>query len=345
MPLKLVKRKGSSVWHVRGTIKGRRVEESTGARDRRLAEQYRAKREADILTEITFGRAAVATFAQAAAGYVSAGGEARYVAKLIAHFKDRALRHIDQDAAEEAIEALYPEASGATINRQVFTPMTAIMRYAAGRKWCDVPTFTRREAGQARTRWLREHEAAALIQASADHIRPMVVLMLYTGARLSEAMFLEWRNVDLSRGLVVYEDTKNGDTRGVPLHPAALAALANMPWKSGRVFRDERGLPYDEQAGPHWQIRPEWRAARKAAGLGDDVTPHILRHTWASWHYAANRDVYALMKLGGWRQISMVQRYTHLNVDDLAGSIFALPGEKSGQSALVAFKSSMKTGR
>ena len=51
MPLKLIKRAKSPNWIIRGTVRGVRVEESTGTAEKRAAEEIRAKREAEILTE------------------------------------------------------------------------------------------------------------------------------------------------------------------------------------------------------------------------------------------------------------------------------------------------------
>ena len=48
MPLRLAKRAGSSLWHLAGTVAGQRVRETTGTADRRLAEEYRARRENDL---------------------------------------------------------------------------------------------------------------------------------------------------------------------------------------------------------------------------------------------------------------------------------------------------------
>ena len=56
MPLKLVKRHG--VWHIRGTVGGTRIQESTRTADKRLAEKHRAKREAEAHTEELYGRRA-----------------------------------------------------------------------------------------------------------------------------------------------------------------------------------------------------------------------------------------------------------------------------------------------
>ena len=61
-------------------------------------------------------------------------------------------------------------------------------------------------------------------------------------------------------------------------------------------------------------------------------SPHDCRHTWATWHYAANRDLLSLMKLGGWKSEKMVLRYAHVNVAHLAKTVDALPWGKSGKT-------------
>lgn len=53
------------------------------------------------------------------------------------------------------------------------------------------------------------------------------------------------------------------------------------------------------------------------------MTPHTLRHTWATWHYAMNRDTLELMQLGGWRRPDMALRYAKLAPADLADRLFA----------------------
>ncbi len=56
---------------------------------------------------------------------------------------------------------------------------------------------------------------------------------------------------------------------------------------------------------------------RKAAGLGPDVTPYVLRHTWATWVYAQTKDELLLRTLGGWSRKDMVFHYAKLASPDL----------------------------
>ena len=160
--------------------------------------------------------------------------------------------------------------------------------------------------------------------------------MIYTGARIGEALWLDWLNVDLTRRHVVFPKTKNGDARGVPLHDRVVVALANLPHRSSKVFRRPDGLPYerpkresDTSAGS--RIKTAFAGACKRAGIAD-FSPHGCRHTWATWHYAANRDISALMRLGGWKTVSMVMRYVHANVDEHRHTIDRLPGGNLGNS-------------
>ena len=63
-----------------------------------------------------------------------------------------------------------------------------------------------------------------------------MIFLLYTGGRAGEALWLDWRDVS-ARAHVTFPKTKNGEARGVPLHPRVVAALANLPHREGEVFR------------------------------------------------------------------------------------------------------------
>ena len=166
--------------------------------------------------------------------------------------------------------------------------------------------------------------------------------MLYTGARAGEALWLDWHNVDLTRSHVTFVNTKNDESRGVPLNQRALLALANLPHREGEVFRRPDGLPYErpkrvEDTSAGSRIKKAFAGACKRAGIRD-FSPHDCRHTWATWHYAQNRDLGALMKLGGWKTIAMVMRYAHVNVGELKHTIDRLPGGNLGDLASIREK-------
>lgn len=341
MPLKLVKRHGAN-WYIRGTIRGVTVDETTGTDDKGRAEEIRIRREAEILDRSIHGVRKTATFLEASVQYLLEGGDKRFVNIVARHFGTMPLADVDQGAIDRAARVLYPNASAATRNRQVYTPISAVLHFAAKKRLCDRPVISRPKQPKGRVRWISRDEADRLIAASAPHLKPLLTFLLFTGARLSEALYLDWNHVDLSRSHVAFLDTKTNDDRGVPLHPAVVTALANLPHRTGAVFRRPDGRPYEEKDDGGGQIKTGFKGACRRAGI-DDFTPHDCRHTWATWHYAANRDLIALMKLGGWKSEKMVLRYAHINVDNLAASINAIPWGKSGEQVKIKSNSVRKS--
>jgi integrase len=345
VPLKLVRRTKSPYWYVRGTIRGINVDESTGLSDRRQAEEALALRQAEIVTQSIHGASAVRSFADAALSYMEAGGDGSHLGPLLRHFGARRLAEIGQHEIEEAAKKLKPKAAPATRNRQIFTPVSAVLHHAAAKRWCAKPVLARPKTPEGRVRWLTHAEAEKLIE-NAAHLKPLVVFLLATGARLSEALYLDWRQVELERSHVSFLNrgaggigTKNGVSRGVPLHPRALAALRDLPHRQGAVFRRHYGgtlwngkkrpvgQPYAERGGAGGgQVKTAWKNMLKRAGI-TDFSPHDCRHTWATWHYAANRDITALMQLGGWKSPAMVMRYAHVNADHLSPTIDRIWGD------------------
>ena len=86
----------------------------------------------------------------------------------------------------------------------------------------------------------------------------------------------------------------------------------NLAHRDGRVFRTPHGEYADHQRSYGGNIKTAWKGAIRRAGLAPELTPHDCRHTWASWHYALNRDLLALKAEGGWSSVTLVERYAHL---------------------------------
>jgi integrase len=332
--LKLVRRPKSPHWIIRGTVRGYRVEESTKTSNKRFAEEIRTKREVEILEASVHGRSATATFAEAALDYLENGGNRRFLEKVIKHFGTTPLAKIDQAAIETGARKLYPDAAPSTRDRQFFTPVSAVLKHAAKRGLCTAPILERPAPPSKRIRWLNEPEADRLIAATNEHLRSLVIFMLYTGARVGEALWLDWKQVDLTRRQITFVKTKNGDVRSVPLHDRAFFALANLPHREGEVFRRPDDAPYerpkrDDDTSAGSRIKKAFRGACRRAGI-EDFRVHDLRHTWATWFYQETRDLNALMALGGWRTVGMVFRYAHANVGHFKNSIDRLPGGNLG---------------
>lgn len=325
--LKLTQRNESSQWYLRGTVRGQSVYESTGTANKKAAEEIRVKREAELLEQSIHGRRVTMQFSQAALSYLEHSGDTRFMKPLLLHFGSTKLSAIGQQELDRAARTLYPDRAPSTLNRQLYTPVSAVLHHAAKRGWCEVPRLDRPSEPPGRVRWITKTEAEALLSACAPHLRPLVMFLLYTGARVGEALWLDWKMVSLERMHVSFTNTKNGTSRGVPLHPVLVGALSNVTARTGPVFKRPDGRGYspprsednsDTSAGS--RIGTAFQGAVKRAGL-TDFRPHDCRHTWATWHYQVNRDLGALQTLGGWKTLSMVMRYAHTNVDELSATI------------------------
>ena len=349
MPLTLKRRHGSPFWYIRGSVRGLIVDESTRTGDRKAAQEILALREAELLKRSVHGDSATRTFAEAVISYLEAGGEGSHLEPILKQIGRKPLAAIGQAEVEALAKKLKPNAAPATINRHIYTPVAAVLHHAARKRWCDKPVFARPKEPKGRIRWVTHDEAQRLIECAAPHLRPLVVLLFSTGARISEALYLDWRNVDLERAHVEFIDTKNGEPRGVPLHPRAIAALSALPHRQGAVFRRSLphrtasgvqkplGGPYEVRTDGGGQIKTAWAGMLRRAGISN-FTPHDCRHTWATWHYRANRDLTALMELGGWKSVAMVMRYAHVNTSHLAGTISEIWGKSGDMGTARAVK-------
>lgn len=321
MPLKLHRR--GRIWHIRGTIAGQRVRESTGLDDRKAAEAFRARREHELTMRRALGPAATRSFAEAVVAYIEAGGEARFLGPIVAHFgPDRLVADIDLDAVNRAARALYPEAAPATVNRQLITPISAVVAMHCRTTGQRPPVFPRRPEPTGRVRWLTPDEAEALLAACDARIAPVVAFLLGTGCRTGEAFALDAAQLYLVTREAWIADPKNGRPRMVRIPRRSAALLTGLPGE-GPVFRTPKGQPYALRRGRGGQMQAAFNAARDAAGLGPEVTPHVLRHTWATWFYAQTRDFGALMDLGGWQKADMANRYRKLAPADLGARLLA----------------------
>lgn len=164
MPFKHHRRKNSSNWYIRGTVRGILVDESTRTTDRDAAEEIRIKREAAVLQRSIHG-ARAGDVPRGRGCLYEAGGERRYLRPLVDYLGTTQLGQIDQAAIDAAALVLKPNASAATRNRQIHTPISAILKHAAKRKMCEFVRVDRPKQPRPRVRWLRPPEAETLIDA------------------------------------------------------------------------------------------------------------------------------------------------------------------------------------
>ncbi|MEM6617576.1 MAG: tyrosine-type recombinase/integrase [Pseudomonadota bacterium] len=333
MSFELYKRPQSPNWQVLFTTPiGRRVRRSTGTRDKAIARQAAKKFYRDECERDLAPQSQGVTFAEAALGYIKNGGETRFLAPLLRHFgPDITVDQLDEITIIEAADALYPGRAAETWRRQVSVPIKAILNFAAGKR-------PQKRGNAVRTRWLTPEEAERLLTGTAAEkagasVVAKVAFLLGTGCRTGEMFALQAHELWPATQEAWIDDPKNGEGRRVRYPDRVARYLVNTA-EVGAVFRTPNGLPYALRERGGGQMQHAFNALRDAAGLGPDVTPHVLRHTWATWYYAQTRDFGGLMDLGGWKKADMANRYRKLAPADLGARLLAHGWDFGGQSDL-----------
>jgi integrase len=160
-----------------------------------------------------------------------------------------------------------------------------------------------------RVRYLSDEEEQALVGKLTDEGRERLRVLLQTGLRKSEFLGLRWKDVDLKAGVLTIPRSKHGEARHVPLTSDVRAIISRRPRSldvSALIFPNSLG-----NTDLHWAEKDSPEAVA-AAGI-EDFRLHDTRHTFASRLAMEEVDLLAIKELGGWKTLSMVQRYAHLS--------------------------------
>jgi integrase len=226
---------------------------------------------------------------------------------LVRHFGKMALAEISPYDVERYKEKRRKTVSGPGINRELAVLKSMLNR--AG-DWgfaklsenpvSKVSYFPERHV----ERILTDEEAARLVAACGQAVRPVVVTALNTGMRRGEILDLRWENVDFERRFIRVERSKNGRSRKVPMNSRLAAELRRLR---------SNGTPYvfTQRAGERLKsIVTAFKTACRHAAIGH-VRFHDLRHTFATNLVMNGVDLVTVKEILGHSDISMTVRYSH----------------------------------
>lgn len=244
--------------------------------------------------------------------------------------------------------------SGATVNREIDI-ISSVLNHAR-REWGihvenPIPYVKRPDKARARDRRFSVVEERYLLDALAEvqrrrdgtfgkgarnpWIEPLVRIAFETAMRRGELLALRWENVDFDRCAAFLPDTKNGDSRDVPLSSRAVAilkGLADKAMKEGASEDELQGFVFPttamalrkgfERAIERAQLKyaDDCRKShqRPIGGFLDDVRFHDTRHEAASRIAEKLSNVLELSAVTGHRDLRMLKRYYHPRAEDLA---------------------------
>lgn len=230
---------------------------------------------------------------------------------LVPFFGKMKLAAIRPSKIHAYVEARTGEVAAATITKEC-NVLKHFLGVACDR-WELIPSNPARrvkmpELPEGRTRHLEPAELQKLLLACPPWLRPIVGLAVSTGMRRGELMRIRWRDVDLERGRILLELTKNGKPRFAYLNQLANQVLASL----------EGGKP-SELLFPGLtpaQVTVAFVRACKAAGILD-FSLHDLRHTFASQLRMNGTDLHTVGQLLGHKDLRMTARYSHLSPEYL----------------------------
>lgn len=161
---------------------------------------------------------------------------------------------------------------------------------------------------------LNKTEISDMIKKTENLQHKLVLMFLYyAGLRLNEVRNLKWECVDFNRKTIQLKIAKGENHRTVFLHDKLITELNKFKvHRQGLMFESNRGKKYSGET-----IQKIVRNSAKKAGIKKRVTPHTLRHSFATHLLEAGCDIRNIQKLLGHKDLKTTQIYTHIANKDI----------------------------
>ncbi len=160
--------------------------------------------------------------------------------------------------------------------------------------------------GRDRRLTVTEIERLLIALTETEEMISIVQLAIETGMRRSELLAMQWGNIDIKNRYVLLPDTKNGESRAVPLSSRAIEILEQLPKKAETVFITKPD-----------SVSQAFHRASVRAGL-DNLRFHDLRHEATSRLFEKGLNTMEVSSVTGHKTLGMLKRYTHLRASDIA---------------------------
>ena len=156
---------------------------------------------------------------------------------------------------------------------------------------------------------LSREEVKSMIYGTQNIKHRLVLMFLYyAGMRLNEVRNIRWEDVDFERDIIHVKVAKGDKERVVFLHPEIKKTLEFYGIrKHGLVLTSQRGQKYS-----HKTIQLIVKQAADRSGINKNVTPHTLRHSFATHLLEGGADIRYIQQLLGHKHLKTTQIYTHV---------------------------------
>jgi integrase/recombinase XerC len=218
-------------------------------------------------------------------------------------------------------------ASRATVQRRLFA-IKAYFRWRTATKDVENPVRTMRspKVEKRLPQVIGERDAARLVEAEGDiegpaalRDRAILEVLYSSGLRVSELTGLCWRDIDEELGMVMVRAGKGNKDRLVPLGEPAIDALKAWRGAMPIAWTPEGAAITNLRGGRLTPRSVQNIVARRlvGAGINTPLTPHGLRHCFATHLLNGGADLRSIQEMLGHSSLQTTQRYTHVSVNRL----------------------------
>jgi site-specific recombinase XerD len=205
----------------------------------------------------------------------------------------------------------YSDKSNSTL-RSVYFALKFFYENILNKKFNKKISLSRRESKLPIV--INKSEVNQLITSVKNRKHQLILIFLYyAGLRLSEVINIRWQDIDFEREIIHLKSAKGKKDRIIFLHPKLKRALLDFGVKNSElVLLSERGKKYDKKT-----IQEIVKQAAKRAKINKKITPHTLRHSFATHLLEAGVDIRYIQKLLGHKNLQTTQIYTHIANRDI----------------------------
>ena len=334
--MSLYRRKDSASWWVKlPAIRGESgpLQVSTGTAEKRKAQEFHDRLKAERWEQEKLGAKPRRTWEEAALKFLDETTHKRTHERdksilrwLDDHLGGRYLDEIDRALIDHIKATRAKLATQSTANRYLAVIRTVLRKACHEWEWTErVPKVSLFQEQEGRIRALTQEEFGRLLKELPPHLADMALFSVATGLRQGNVRLLEWSQVDLVRlhAWITPEKHKNGRAHAVPLNEVAMNVLQKQIGKHPAYVFVYRGQPVVSVS------TKAWTNALERAGI-ENFRWHDLPHTFATWHRQAGTPTHELQRLGGWKTLSMVERYAHVAPEGLQAAASRLDNALQG---------------
>jgi integrase len=225
-------------------------------------------------------------------------------------FNGRRVNDIDRDTASAFVaDRRAANKSNSTINNSIRLLIRMFSLARDNSKLTAVPKFELLKE-KSRQGFLPPKIFQRLFDKMQPDFQPMLLLLYSAGVRVGEAEKIEWPAVNLDAATITLlsGETKNDESRVLPLSDSLVTLLARVKQREGRVFPSKRAL------------QAAFATGCKAAGI-EGLLVHDLRRSAVRNLMNAGVQQAVAMKISGHRDASVFQRYNIVDVEQTTNAM------------------------